>query len=152
MQKVCWSALLCSLLCKRFFKPVKSPLFCKPSENLLSELYNPLQTVFNGICRSALVTLVTYSKYLIICHFHVPTRKRKSGTQRSKEKKNRKKKWLGAPSRSIKYYGHVPRVEICNEITTSFQIYKKVSTTTPYILFYLPNGGKLSKMLLLKSI
>ena len=47
---------------------------------------------------------------------------------------------------------YVPRVEICNEITTSFQIYKKVSTTTPYILFYLPNGGKLSKMLLLKSI
>ena len=37
--------------------------------------------------------------------------------------------------------------KICNEITTSFQIYKKVSTTTPYILFYLPNGGNLSKML-----
>ena len=32
--------------------------------------------------------------------------------------------------------------KICNEITTSFQIYKKVSTTTPCILFYLPNGGK----------
>ena len=48
--------------------------------------------VFDGICRNALVTLVTYSKYLIICHFHVPTRKRKSGTVRSKEKKNRKKK------------------------------------------------------------
>ena len=48
--------------------------------------------VFDGICRNALVTLVTYSKYLIICHFHVPTRKRKSGTERSKEKKNRKKK------------------------------------------------------------
>ena len=103
--------------------------------------------VFDGICRNALVTLVTYSKYLIICHFHVPTRKRKSGTERSKEKKNRKKKWLGVPSRSsIKFYGHLPRVEICNEITTCFQIYKKVSSyTTPFILFYLPDGGKFVK-------
>ena len=72
---------------------------------------------------------------------------RKSGTEHLKEKqKRKKKKMIRAPSRSIKFYGHVPRVEICNEITTCFQIYKKVSPyTTHFILFYLPNGGKFVK-------
>ena len=71
---------------------------------------------------------------------------RKSGTEHLKEKQKSKQKMIRAPSRSIKFYGHLPRVEICNEITTCFQIYKKVSPyTTPFILFYLPNGGKFAK-------
>ena len=94
MQKVCWSALLCSLFCKRFFKPVRSPLFCKPSENPLSELYNPraYKLYLTVFVVAPWLPLLRNSKYLIICHFHVPTRKRKRGTERSKEKQNGKKK------------------------------------------------------------
>ena len=59
-----------------------------------------------------------------------------------------KKKWRGAASRSIKFYGHVPREEICNEITTCVQIYKKVSCyATPFILFVYQMGENLSKRL-----
>ena len=72
---------------------------------------------------------------------------RKSGTERLKEKPKRKKNMIQGSFKEYQILWTRTSSKTCNEITTSFQIYKKVSTTTPCILFYLPNGGNLSKML-----
>ena len=76
---------------------------------------------------------------------------RKSGTEHLKEKqKSKKKKCFGAPSRSIKFYGRVPRVEICNEITTCFpaNLQKSKPLFHPlYSFFIYQMGENLSKRL-----
>ena len=72
---------------------------------------------------------------------------RKSGTEHLKEKQKSKQKMIRGSLKEYQILRTRTSSKICNEITTSFQIYKKVSTTTPCILFYLPNGGNLSKML-----
>ena len=72
---------------------------------------------------------------------------RKSGTERLEEKPKRKKNMIQRSFNEYQILRTRTSIKICNEITTSFQIYKKVSTTTLCILSYLPNGGNLSKML-----
>ena len=74
---------------------------------------------------------------------------RKSGTEHLKEKQKskKKKKWFGAPLRSIKFYGHVPRVKFAMKLQLAFKSTKKSALQPPAFFFIYQMGENLSKML-----
>ena len=94
----------------------------------------------NGICRSPLVTLVTYSKYLIICQFHVPTRKRKS----SKEKQNSKKKnGAGLPQGVSNFTDTYLEKKFAMKLQLAFKSTKKSAVMQPPSFFLFTKWGKI---------
>ena len=79
---------------------------------------------------------------------------RKSGTEHLKEKQKskKKKKMIRGSLKEYQILRTRTSSKICNEITTSFQIYKKVSSTTPAFFFIYQMGEICPKCSFFKSI
>ena len=68
------------------------------------------------------------------------------------EKEQKREKMVRGSLQEYQFYAHVPPVEICNEITTSFQICKKSALQPPTFFFIYQMGESCPKCSFLKSI